>query len=490
VLDVFFWARGDGDCERITVTIDMQSADALLAPPVEGRDQCDIYKVLENRGCDFEVETIDDGRLLQVTIDDCRIDERSGLFRCAFSDGELEDIDLHTTAVCDCVDARCDDTPRLCVSSDSEDAACETCNNGVDDDGNGEVDCDDDACSAECATTTTDTSTSTSNTFGLSTQPTVSSTTSTTFPDLPADSYTATFGIDNGAGIGAIQFDIHYASFSAVQRSVRATLSDPECVSLVPSAFASFQDDEEDETVHASMTNLPGTSGPLELAQCTFAVTSEPSPEDFDVEVLQALDLEGDPIGSPPPVEVVDIVPVTTTTTVLSATTTTVIGETTTTLDGVTTTTLLPNPADYEIVFHLDSATAAVGALQWSADYSAATGGILGKGANSSCSGLVDDTLFAENDKDLVCTGDEDRVCTTNADCSGVGSCTLSLEELRLGLVSVDGFSAPTTLVRCTFNGSADDPPVPADFEITVEDATNPAGVEISVTLSVTVTQL
>jgi hypothetical protein len=490
VLDVFFWARGDGDCERITITIDMQSADALLAPPVEGRDQCDLYKVLENRGCDFEVETIDDGRLLQVTIDDCEIDERSGLFRCAFSDGEIEDIDLHTTAVCDCVDARCDDTPRLCVSSDSEDAACETCNNGVDDDGNGDVDCEDEACSAECVTTTSSTSTSTSNSVGLSTQPTMSTSTSTTFPDSPADRYTATFGIDNGAGIGAIQFDINYASIDAAQRSVRATLSDPDCVSLVPSAFASFQDDEEEETVHASMTNLPGTSGPLELAACTFSVTSEPSAGDLDVEVLQALDLEGDPIGSPPPVEVVDVVPVTTTTTLGAATTTTIILETTTTLDGATTTTTtLANPADYEIVFVLDNASDLVGAIQWSADYSGATGGIEGHGANSSCD-VLPDALFAENDKDRVCSGDQDGVCDDDGDCLGNEICSVQLDEVTLGVISIDGLDAPMALVKCTFNGTTLDPPVPGDFDITIEDSTDPQGNLITVALSVTVTPL
>jgi hypothetical protein len=459
VLDVFFWARGSGDCERITITVDMQSADALLAPPRGDQPECALYNVLASSGCDFDVESIDDGRLLRVTIDDCRIDDRSGLFRCAFSDGELEEIDLHTTAVCDCFGPSCDDTPRLCVSSDSEDTTCE----------------------ATVSSTTSTSSTSTSNSFGLSTEPTMSTTTSTTFPQ-PAERYSVTFGLDNGEGIGAIQFDIGYGAVAGLASTqARAVLSDPECTSLVDSALASFENDDPEQTVHVSMTGLPGTSGPIELVECSFAVDEVPGEDDFDVQVIQALDLQGDPIGTPPAVEVVEIEPVPTTTTTLAVTTTTLDGPTTT-LDGVTTTTL---PLELvSIVFRLDSASDMVGALQWSTDYSAAMIDIQGSGSQSSCVNQVDGALFAENDKDVVCSGDEDRVCDADDDCTGFGTCSVTLEVLTLGVISLDGFAAPIDLVTCSFAGGS---PVPADFNIVVEDSTDPDGDPISVALSVIV---
>jgi hypothetical protein len=466
VLDVFFWARGSGDCERLTVTVDMQSADALLAPPVEGREECALYNVLERAGCDFEMETIDNGRLLRVVIDDCRIDDHSGLFRCAFSDGELEDLDLHTTAVCDCFGPSCDETPRLCVSSDSADTTCEA---------------------VESTTSTSSTSTSTS--FGNSTEPTMSTSTTTTFPEPPADRYTVTFGLDSGDGIGSLQFDIDYAAISgAAQRASRAVLSDPECTNLVDSAQASIEYDDPEQTVHVSMTGLPGTSGPIELVECSFAVDQTPTADDFDVDVIQALDLQGDPIGTPPPVEVVEIEPVPSTTTTLDAVTTTTVDGPTTTLDGVTTTTVWVPRDFYSIVFHLDSASDLVGALQWTTNYSAA-GNVVGSGSQSSCVNQVDDTLFAENDKDVVCSQDQDRVCDTDDDCGGFGPCTVTLQELTLGLVSIDGFAAPIDLVACAFEVlSLEDPPVPADFDIVIEDATDPEGDPISVSLSVSIT--
>jgi hypothetical protein len=319
VLDAFFRAQGSGDCERITVTVDMQSADALLAPPVEGREECALYSVLEAAGCDFEMDVIDDGRLLRVVIDDCRIDDHSGLFRCAFSDGELEDLSLHTTAVCDCFGPSCDDTPRLCVSDDSEDTTCEI--------------------PGESTTSTSSTSTSTS--FGNSTEPTMLSTTTT-------------------------------------------------------------------------------------------------------------------------------------------------LDATTTTIDGVTTTTFPVEIEYYSLVFRLDSASGLVGALQWRTDYSAANIRIVGSGAQADCDDYVGGTLFAKHDKDVVCSGDQNKVCNADNDCTGVGTCTVTPEELTLGLVSVDGFAAPTDLVSCSFEiGSLEDPPVPGDFRIVIEDAVGPMGEPISVSVSV-----
>ncbi len=488
ILDAFFGARGMGDCERLTVTIDLDDAGAVLGPAIEGEDDCSLSEILDDAGCTIDADPIDSGRL-RVIVAGCRIDDRAPLFRCGFADGELVAIADHTTAVCDCFAGSCDVTPPICVGGDPDLDDCEDCDNGIDDDGNGEEDCEDAACedSGDCNLLTTTTSSSTT----FVTEPSSTSTTSSTTTTLtsPAQRYTVKFGLDNGTGIGAIQFDIGYAAIASASLRTRAVLSDPECRKLVPTALAGFQNDEEEQAVHVTMSNLPGTSGPIELVECTFAVASEPTSGDFDVDVIQALDLEGDPIGNPPPVEVGDIAPAPTTTTTQEPSSTTTLDVTTTTIDGVTTTTL-QGAEVYLVTFRLESASANVGALQWSTSYGAATGGFEGKGSQVECNELVDNTLFAPNDKDLVCSLDHAKVCTTNSDCStgSKGTCTVELEALVLGLISLDSFPAPTDLVTCAFNGSVDDPPAPGDFVVTIEDATDAEGAEISASLSVKIT--
>jgi hypothetical protein len=483
VSDAFFWMHGAGDCSQVTATIDLERADAVLGPGIEGEQECSLYYILENNGCDIDVDPIDSGRL-RVIVSGCRIGDITGLFRCGFSDGDLLVIAEHTTAICDCFGPRCDETPPLCVSDDDQLSSCEVCDNGTDDDGDGLADCDDNQCENYCGISTT-TSTSTTDSHGLST----STTTSTTLAEPPAGRYAVKFGLENGAGIGAIEFDIDYAAIGALAAArARAVLSGPDCVQLVESSLATFEYDEQGKIVHVSVTNLSGAAGPAELVECTFEATEEPSTADFDVDVIQALNLQGNPVGSPPPVQVGDIKPVTTTTTLDGGTTTTTtIGEVTTTTSGVTTTTL-PIPFDvYAITFHLDSASASIGALQWRTSYGAATGGFAGSGAGVSCTNLVSQTLFAPNDKETVCSEQQSRVCSTNADCTNFGTCSVVVEDLVLGLISLDSFSAPIDLVRCTFNGTASDPPVPGDFSVVIEDATDAAGEPVSASISVNV---
>ena len=94
-------------------------------------------------------------------------------------------------------------------------------------------------------------------------------------------------------------------------------------------------------------------------------------------------------------------------------------------------------------------------------------------------------------DKSLGCVSEPiDGCCDADDDCTGFGTCSVQLDEVTLGVISIDGLDAPLALVKCTFNGTTLDPPVPGDFDITIEDSTDPQGNLISVALSVTVSPL
>lgn len=478
VLDVYFGARGSGSCDSISVVIDLAAADALLAPGFTDEQDCSLPQILEDSGCDLSVELLNGGARARVTVSGCgELPATESLFRCGFSDGTLEDISFTSKGACDCTTAACDSTPPLCINDNPLLSGCERCSNGTDDDNNGSVDCEDPACenAPACNDSTTTSSSSTSVTDGPS------STTSSTIPTEPVQKYAVTYSIDDGQNIGALQFDIGYGN--AVLRA-RSVISDPECRKLVSSAFASFDYDTVAQTVHVSMSNLTGTAGLTELVECSFATDAEPAANDFSLHVAAALNLQGQPIASPPPVKVGDVVPVTTTTTDGGVTTTLQI--TTTTDDGVTTTTIPETGDPFLVTFRLTSASVAdVASVQLSSDYSGANGKFRGHGPNVSCTDLVSGTLYALNDQDTVCSLEQDKACQSNSQCtSGQGTCSVTRNELVIGMISYSHFSAPIDLMVCEFLGEYSDPPTASDFPIVIEDATDEAGDPISIAVA------
>lgn len=145
------------------------------------------------------------------------------------------------------------------------------------------------------------------------------------------------------------------------------------------------------------------------------------------------------------------------TTTTLETTTT---STTTTTVGPTTTTTIVVGPASWKVLFHLDTASDSLGALQWSTAYGSAPGEFDGNGAGVACTNKVGGALFAPNDDD-------------------------GAKNLTLGLIALTPFAAPTDLVECTFTGTD---PVPGDFPVTIEDSTNGDGAPATATISVSVT--
>lgn len=115
------------------------------------------------------------------------------------------------------------------------------------------------------------------------------------------------------------------------------------------------------------------------------------------------------------------------------------------------------------VTFVLASAEARVSRLELTVNYASAPGQFVGTGEDVECRALVDDVVFAPEDKD-------------------------SIRRLALSLRSLGGVRAPTDLVACEFD--PDTPvPVPANFTVVVNDAADPDGERIDVEIDVTVTQ-
>ena len=152
----------------------------------------------------------------------------------------------------------------------------------------------------------------------------------------------------------------------------------------------------------------------------------------------------------------------TTTTTLATTTTTTLPPDTTTTTTGDVTTTTTGGSGTYIVTFRLATAAAALGAMQLTIDYAAAPGEFRGSGPAVVCTTKISGALGANNDID-------------------------GERKLNLGMISLTAFSAPVDLFDCTFDGSPSDPPVPADFGVTVSDATDPDGNQIAATATASV---
>jgi hypothetical protein len=495
---LFFGINGQGNCTEVIVDVNLEDADAILSRDEFGDPQCTINAVLDNAGCDITITEFENGDLRAI-ISGCTIPAVVNLFSCLFEDVDISELVETATAQCECVNPGCDENPPVCISLDPDPRSCEDCNNNIDDDDDGLEDCDDPDCrnAPECTgTSTTSTSSTTVTVEDTTTTTNTTSTTVTTSTTLPGDEFNCTliFRLADDVTLGALQWDFDYGNASGFLLGQGAQV---ECDSLVEGVISAFNDCDtvscpdfatKEEVLDSGFISLDGFSGPTNLSECTFVAQGvAPVAGDFTITVTEAAEPDLDPIVPLPDVVLFDIECDVTTTT-MGPTTTTTGGPVTTTTGGpVTTTTTTLGGDNYNVTFSLDSASASVGALQWSTDYSTAPGGFQGKGATVSCTNLVPQSLFAPNDKDLVCSGMQTKVCTTNADCTGVGECTVELEELTLGIISLDSFAAPIDLVRCTFNGSAGDPPVAGDFTIDIEDATDAAGDPITAEISVEV---
>lgn len=462
---IFFGANGNGACDRIVVTVDLEAAGAELERDNEGVIQCALDELLADDGCDVVVNESEDGTQLTITIDGCSVPAIAALASCFFTDVDTSEIQAATEALCQCSTPGCEENPPICAGEDADPSACEDCSNDDDDDDNGLTDCEDPNCRFDevCQDTTTTSTTVTTTTTLDTTTTTTTDTTTTTLPSVEVPC-TVTFSLEDKVTVGSLQWDTLYSG-----GEMNGSNAAVECTNLVAGALTAFNDDDANRTLSTGIINVSGFSGPTALAQCAFtAINAVPTSKNFNIQNVVATDPDLNDIEPTPDIVVSSIEcdgPTTTTTTTLDTTTTT--QDTTTTTVGDTTTTTIPDgPKNYNVVYKLETATAPVGSLQFDSSYASAPEfGFQGAAGTVSCTGNAAGALFAPNDNEAQ-------------------------KKLSLGFIAVSGFSAPTNLATCIYNGTAGDPPVPGDFPLSGVIATDTDFNDINVTLSVTVTAI
>lgn len=453
VTSLFFTVRGYGDCDHVEVHVDLDAAGAVLARHSDDSLDCALSAALAGDGCTAEFAQSGDGEALDVRIRDCDVPDLAGLFECGFTQGDIEILESATTAECRCADepvcelnSPCATDPFICIKSDPDPATCNDCTG-----------CEDPHCAhtADCgfgqSTVTCPTSSTTS---------TTATTTSTSSTLISEPNCVVTFRVPQaGLTIGSLQWT---TSYHAAPGDFLGEGGNVECASLIEGSLAAFNDDDSQRSLDSGVISLDGFATPANVVECSFAATSVPQASQFETSGVEAAAPDLVLIEPAPQVVVGDINCESPATTVIDGTTTTVSGDTTTTVIGVTTT--VPPHTDYSVLFKLDSASAGVGALQWTVDYSAAPGGFDGSGASVSCTNQVSGALFAPNDVDAT-------------------------SKLTLGLIALSPFNAPTNLVQCVFAAPVGgDAPAPEDFVITIDDATDTDGAPITVSIVSSVT--
>ena len=452
---LFFGINGSGSCNTVVVEMNLDDANAVIARDDEGALQCVLNTQLNNAGCNISFQEFEGGDF-RATITGCTIPAVTNLFSCIFDKVDISDLQDTASAICSCTTQGCDGTPPVCISTNPDPTSCEICDNGTDDDGNGLVDCDDPNCenSPDCvdSTTTSTTSTSitvTSSTSSTSSTTTTSSTTSTTI----AFPFTCriVFRVPDDVTLGSLQWDTDYSDAPGFFLGNGGNV---ECASLIENSLAAFNDVDGEEILDSGLISLDGFSGPVNVSECTFKAQTIPVKDDFAITVTEASKPDLTPIVPLPDVIIGQI-------DCDGIVTTTLIGDTTTTTEPPVTTTLPPADATYKVSYTLASASGGVGALQWTTDYSTAPGAFIGSGALVQCTNRVGSALFAPNDVDAT-------------------------KMLTLGQIALTEFSAPILLADCNFLGTS--APVPGQFVVTIDDATNGNGDPITAVITVAVT--
>ncbi|HEY2775113.1 MAG TPA: hypothetical protein VGK20_13790 [Candidatus Binatia bacterium] len=484
IVRLFFGINGSGACDAVTVDLDLHDANAVLNHQGNGDPDCAIATGLGNAGCHATFTELNGGDSLRATINGCLIPAVSTLFQCGFLDVDASRLNQDTDAQCTCHSvAGCDPNPPICVNADSSPGSCENCSNGVDDDGNGLIDCNDPNCkdAPNCkssGTTTTVSGTTTTNTNGNETTTTTNNVTTTTIGH-GGDACTLTYRLVDDVKVGSLQWDTDYSAAPGQMQGVGANVV---CSTLVQGALAAFDDNDAQKKLSSGLVSLSGIQGPTDLAECNFVATTIPTLQQFVVTVTDATDPDLNDITPFPDVIIsnIDCIPVTTTTLPGGQTTTTTTqgggqttttqgggGQTTTTVQGSgsTTTTTMFDGVSYGVTFRLTASSAGLGALQFSVNYASAPGNFIGSDDQVECTSLIQGALFAPDDND-------------------------ALHKLTLGYISLDAFSAPVDVAHCNFTAnSAADIPVGSDFVVTVDDASDPDGGHQTATVGVNLRQ-
>ncbi|HYC56712.1 MAG TPA: hypothetical protein VEL28_17410 [Candidatus Binatia bacterium] len=301
---LFFGTTATGTCSSLTIEVDLEAANAFLARDLGSNPDCSLVEALENSGC--EIDIVIEGDIFRATISGCAIPAFVSAFECFFVSADLSQINAAATAQCTCASANCDDTPAVCISDEPGAGTCEDCDNGVDDDNDGDVDCQDTQCAdtPSCGiTSTTDTTTTTdassSTTTTTSTTTTVGTPTTTTIggptTTLVGETVSIRFQLTSASSeeVGAVQFRVDY---SDAPGQFEGTGSQVSCEEEVDGAIFAATDDDAGESLSLGIISLDGFAAPTPLVTCQFTASEIPDPSDFDITIEDASDPDLNPI--------------------------------------------------------------------------------------------------------------------------------------------------------------------------------------------------
>ncbi len=151
----YFSMNNYGGCETAYVDLDLELASAVVGRKEDGSVNCALDPELEKLGCTITFEE-HGGVTLSATVTDCHIPIVSTLFDCEFEAVDAAGFEFEPSDGCGCLttDSSCyvNGICDLCASSDADVASCENCDNDLDDDNDGKIDCADTDCelTSEC----------------------------------------------------------------------------------------------------------------------------------------------------------------------------------------------------------------------------------------------------------------------------------------------------------------------------------------------------
>jgi hypothetical protein len=298
-----------GECGELFAGFDLEAAGAVVARTEDGDPDCTIDPALAVNGCALEIRA--DANAMGVRVEGCEIPAVTNLFSCLFEQGTVRDLDEQMNADCTCANepichfnTPCLRLPALCIS-ETPDPRCEICDNGIDDDGDGKLGCDDPNCDADCGVgQTTITCPSSTGTYPPTTSTDTTSTSSTSPPStVPVEPIAVQFRLtSSSAAVGALQWSVNYAATGGEFLGSGANV---ECASLVPGALPAFNDREDVDTLNLGLIALTPFSAPVVVAECSFVVSSPPQVSDFVVTIEDATDTDGIPVDATVEVEIV-----------------------------------------------------------------------------------------------------------------------------------------------------------------------------------------
>jgi hypothetical protein len=155
---LYFSMENSAGCEVLEVVVDLGNAGAEIGRLANGSPDCVVSAALAAEGCTATFTDSNDGRGLLVEVRRCLDATEGTFFECVFDRVDLSTINASIGASCECADEpnchlngpTCYRSPGICASELSVGDDCENCDNDLDDDGDGRVDCDDPKCFYDC----------------------------------------------------------------------------------------------------------------------------------------------------------------------------------------------------------------------------------------------------------------------------------------------------------------------------------------------------